>query len=176
MRSLRRLAIGIALAMVWAGSALPALAAEDGTVDAQVTVATPCILAEPPSLDYGTLPFRSPTNPVQFTNRNITLTNCGAGDERIFGRGTDATIGGNPVWSLVPYSACAGGLNEYSLRTVDNTNPLFPTSLSASNQQLDIVAAGNPSFVALLQLVMPCSGSDGVGQIVTFQAVFTATF
>src|SRR3989442_943412 len=131
MRNLRRFAIGVALATVWAGSALPVLAAEGGTVDAQVTVATPCILVDPPSLDFGSLPFTSPTN-VGFGNLGIDLTNCGAGPELMFGRGTDATIGGNPVWTLRSYAypPCPGGLNEYSLGAVNNLDISHPTWLT----------------------------------------------
>jgi hypothetical protein len=177
MRNFRRFAIGVALATVWVGSALPALAAENGTVDAQVTVATPCILVDPPSIDFGSLPFRSPTNPViSSLSPLIQLTNCGAGPEQMFGRGTDATIGGNPVWTLGPYGPCSGGLNEYSLRAVSDYDIAHPIALTTTDQVLDIAAGGNPFAVRRLDLVMPCTGSDGVGQIVTFQAIFTATF
>ena len=141
MRNLRRFAVGVALATVWAGSALPALAAESGTVDAQVTVATPCILVDPPSLDFGSVPFRSPTNPILFAQQHIDLTNCGAGQEDLFGRGTDATTGGNPVWTLSPYGPCSGILNEYSFRSINNTDSQHPVALTTSNQLLDIVSS-----------------------------------
>ena len=57
MRSMKRLCIGLGLTLLWTSAASPILASESGTVAAQVTVATPCVLVSPETLDFGTLPF-----------------------------------------------------------------------------------------------------------------------
>jgi hypothetical protein len=175
MRSIRRFAIGVALATAWAGSALPALAADNGAVDAQVTVATPCIIVSPTALDYGTLPFTTSAN-QGYGARLIQLQNCGTSQEQMYARGSNATIGASTVWTLVPADPCSGGLNEYFLRARDNSNTGPFVGLTTTNQVLESVGAGNNALTNELQLVMPCAGSNGVGQTVTFQAIFTSTF
>jgi len=174
MRNLRRFAIGVALATAWAGSAIPALAADNGAVDAHVTVATPCILVAPPSLDYGTLPFTTPTN-QGYGARSIQLQNCGSSQEQLYARGTNAT-GTGATWALVPADPCSGGLNEYFLRARDNTNTGPFVALTTTNQVLETVGAGNAALTNELQLVMPCAGSNGIGVTMTFQATFTSSF
>jgi hypothetical protein len=171
----RKPLLAIALAGLWAMSASPMLAAEDGAIDAQVTVATPCIIVSPASLDYGTLPFSSAGNPG-YGARAIQLQNCGSSAEQMFARGTDATIGDSTVWALVNADPCTGAPNEYFLRARDNSNTGPFVGLTTTNQVLETVGAGNDALTNELQLVMPCVGSDGAGQIVTFQAIFTATF
>ncbi len=175
MRSLNRLAVAVALATVWASSAIPVLAADSGTVDAQVTVATPCIIVSPTTVDFGTLPFT--TLAIQgYGARSIQLQNCGTGPEQMYVRGTDATFGSSTVWTLVAADPCSGGLNEYFLRARDNSNTGPFVGLTTTDQVLETVSAGSNALTNEIQLVMPCTGSDGVGQTVTFQAIFTATF
>ena len=182
MRSLRRAGLGLALAGLWAGSAAPMLATDNGTVEATVSVATPCIIVTPSQVDFGTLPF-SPLGGVPTTNglAAISYTNCSEIPERIYGRGTDATGSGaaGPVsWALVQAPACGNAaapvLNEYTLATVDGVNPAQPLALA--DQELEIVAAGSLGAVNQLAIRMPCAGSDGAGSLMSFQAVFTATF
>ena len=175
MRAIKRLGLAITLAAVWAGPALPALAADSGTVDAQVTVATPCIIVSPPSLDYGTLPFSTVGN-QGYGARAIVLTNCGSSQEQMFAHGTDATANNTTIWTLQASEPCSAGLNEYFLRARDNSNTGPFVALTTVDQVLETVGAGNDALTNELQLVMPCVGSDGAGQAITFQAVFTATF
>lgn len=175
MRSLNRLAVAVALATAWASSALPVLATDSGAVDAQVTVATPCIIVSPTTVDFGTLPFTTPLA-QGYAARSLQLENCGTSAEQLYVRGTDATLGGNPVWSLVPSDPCSAGLNEYFLRARDNSNAGPFVGLTTTDQTLETVPAGSNALTNELQLVMPCTGSDGIGQTLTFQAIFTATF
>lgn len=175
MHSLKRLAAAVALTTAWAGLPITALSAESGTVDAQVIVATPCIIVSPTALDFGTLSFT--TIAVQgYSPRAIQLQNCGNSPEQMYVRGTDATVAGTTVWSLVPADPCSGGLNEYFLRARDNSNTGPFVGLDKTDQFLETVGAGSIGLTNELQLVMPCTGSDGAGQTVNFQAVFTATF
>lgn len=174
MRS-QRAVITVLAAALWVASAAPLLAADNGTVDAQVTVATPCILVSPSTLDFGTLPFTTLSN-QGYAPRAIQIENCGTSQEQLFGRGTDATANAVTVWTLSDTEPCNGGLNEYFLRARDNSNTGPFVALTTVDQPLEVVGSGNLALTNELQLVMPCAGSDGVGEVVTFQAVFTATF
>lgn len=175
-----RLATAVAIAGLWAGSAIPALAADSGAVDAQVTVATPCITITNPvgsAIDFGTLPF-SHDFTTSSANRAVSYTNCSSADQRVFGKGTDAS-GPTATWQLVAFNACNSGPNSYSI------DALAPNEfggdgtvawLTTVDQELETVAAGSPGSIDNLMLAMPCVGSDGVGETMTFQVIFTATF
>ena len=175
MRSIKRLGLGLAIAGLWATSAGPILAADNGTVDAQVTVATPCILVTPESVDFGTLPFSTAAN-LSAAPRAIEVTNCGSSAEQIFGRGTDATSDGQTIWALNgEEQPCFDGLNKYNL--VARASDLDPSvHLGTTDELVESVGGGATAEVDQLLLFMPCAGSDGIGQTVSFQAIFTATF
>lgn len=177
MTTRMRFGLMLAAASLWAGAAAPIHAADNGSVDAQVTVATPCILVTPPSVDFGTLPFST-----QFTGsggvQSIHIENCGTSGEQLFGRGTDATRSGTPVWSLAAVSPCSttSNLNEYMLRAQDGDDLSTQVALTTTNQLLEQVAASATAATDRLALDMPCTGSDGIGDVITFEAIFTATF
>ena len=172
MRSMKRVGLGLALAGLWAMSASPMLAADNGTVDAQVTVATPCLIASPPSVDFGTVQFGASGSHA------IQVTNCGYGSELVLARGTDAAGDGGASWTLTnDTSPCGGGSNNYRLQLSASTVPAgTPLALTTSNQSIGSVGSGSDSLVDTLRLVMPCAGSDGIGQVMSFQVMFTATF
>src|SRR4051794_16193083 len=81
-------------------ASVPASAASSGALDATVTVASPCILLDQPSVDFGSLGFSSTAAPTNGT-RTAKLTNCGGQAETIAARGTDAIVGAD-VWTLIP--------------------------------------------------------------------------
>jgi hypothetical protein len=180
---LARIGVALAGACLWAMTAGPLAANDNGSVDAQVTVATPCIEITSPasgSLDFGTLPF-SHDFTTSSSNRGVSYTNCGSSAERVFGRGTDATggTGGLATWQLVDFNGCTGGPNRYSI------DVLAPNQyggdgtvlwLSTLDQELETVQASTAGTVDNLSLAMPCVGSDGVGGTMTFRVTFTATF
>lgn len=172
MRSLRRLGLGIALAAAWVGSATPLLAADNGVVDAQVTVATPCITLVTPTIDFGTLPFSAPG--IDGTGQgSVTYENCGESVERIWAAGTDAT-GTSATWNLIDYltTACQQPLNTYRLAL---SGGAIATNLTLTAQELELLDAATSNWLNA-SLFMPCAGSDGVGQVMSFQILFTATF
>ena len=170
MRSLRRMATGLALASLWVASATPILAADNGTVDAQVTVATPCVLVSPTSLDFGTLPFGG------FTSQSLQYSNCGTADESIYARATNAS-GVSAAWSLTQRGSCAAGptVDEYRLDLYANSNQLVRV-LSLVDQLVEPLAAGASSVDSSAAIFMPCAGSSGIGTVMSFQIIFTATF
>jgi len=174
MRSLRRAGLGLALVALWATSVTPILASDNGTVDATVTVATPCVTVSPSQLDFGTLPFSSLAFPGS-ANRPLQVHNCGSSGEQLFIRGTDATLAGAAVWTLnAEAQPCYGGLNEYTL--IAGTGVGTSTALTKVDQLAETVGADADAATNSLALYMPCAGSNGIGSTLAFQAIFTAAF
>jgi hypothetical protein len=165
----RALAGFFAICALAAGVA-PALGESDGTVAAQVTVAAPCIQVTPAQLDFGTLAFSQDNLNVVSAARPVTVTNCGAA-ATLLGRGSNATSTGGTTWALAfdGESLCPSA-NNYVER-VDTGATSIP--LSNQSKLLRQLAAGAAASVSAI-VVMPCVGSGGAGQVMTFSYVFTA--
>ena len=176
MTAHRKSWLGLALAGLWAASAAPLYAADNGAVDVQVTVATPCIIVSPASLDYGTLAFGGSGS------TGISYTNCGPANERVFVKGTDAT-GTSASWALNPSflggASCGdgGGITDaYRLQILSSSDSFAPLALNETEQFLETVPASTAGLGDYLDLTMPCTGSGGAGETMTFQVIFTAAF
>jgi hypothetical protein len=162
-------------------SALPALANESATVNAKVTVASPCLTVSftNPSatgLDFGTLAFGSGAGQGNF----FSLTNCSTSQESISARGTDATSStSSAAWTLddtfFGTTTCSTNppTNKYAL----DTNLMTQTGvvrLSKTDKLVQAIAPGAASMH--VTVIMPCSGSAGAGETMNFQFVYTASF
>jgi hypothetical protein len=167
MNAVGRLALATATAALLGGLASPALAADSVTVDASVSVVGPCLTTTTNVLDFGQLSLQSGSS------QPIDYTNCSGTVEHVFARGTDAGGGGGGAdWFLDDSGTpCPDlGLNRYRLQTF--TGFLIGTT----DREIDEVEAGSDGSANGLALFMPCAGSDGIGQTLTFQVIFTATF
>jgi hypothetical protein len=158
-------------------SAVPAFSADSGTVNAKVTVASPCLQISfaggLTSIDYGTRPFSTSTSVSSSGWDAGTVDNCAGSAENFSVKGTDATAT-DANWTLVDPLPCSAGVNKYTV-TVDKS-PLASGSvaLSITNQLLVNVGAGQ-SVALHPYIYMPCSGSDGAGKTMNFQIVYTAS-
>lgn len=161
-------------------SAAPAYAADSGTVQATVTAASPCILLDTGAIDFGTAPFSTSGNEVvRQGTPNVSISSCGASDEQLLVRGTDAASqdpNSQASWTLVAQSiACDPNQsqpNRYALDVSANNVSAF---LSSANVSL-VTVPGGQQVVASHQIHMPCSGSSGAGQTMGTQIAYTATF
>ena len=168
MRPLRRLAIASATAALLGGLASPTLAADSVTVEASVEIVGPCLTTSTPTVDFGQMEFGlTRLAPVVYQN-------CSAATEHVFARGTDATDGGatRTGWTLddsgIP---CPDrGPNIFGLAT----DSLL--LIGTTDREIDEVNAGSSGAVNGLLLYMPCPGSDGLGSVMTWQVILTATF
>jgi hypothetical protein len=170
----------LAATAAFVATSMPAAAASSGTLNATVSVASPCIQLDQNSIDFGSLGFSSQNAPTNGT-KTAALTNCGGQSEDILARGTDATDGTNALWTLIQ-----GGPNPCDLAGV---NKFFLWS--------DLVGFGNPSGGGLRRdadmliatgvgaarqatveatVTMPCNASDGVGATAHFAFIYTASF
>jgi hypothetical protein len=176
------LTAGFFLAAVYSTfSALPARANESATVNAKVTVASPCLTVSftNPSatgLDFGTLAFGSGAGQGNF----FSVTNCSTAQESISARGTDATSStSTAAWTLDdtffggPTCSTTPSTNKYALDT-NFAGQTGVVRLSKSDKLVQAIAPG-PTSVHV-SVAMPCSGSAGAGETMNFQFVYTASF
>jgi hypothetical protein len=177
----QRVALAVALAVATPALATsPALGAEDGTVHATVTVGAPCITLDTTSVDFGTLSFNTPETNNFGQTPTLSVTNCSGIAVDLLVRGTDATSATSAAsWSLYQgnVGACTLGPNAYRLTHWDLGGSIWwAFHLTNSDQiaKVGVPAAGQHPY--RLDLLMPCTGSDGAGETMSFQAIFTATF
>jgi hypothetical protein len=176
----RRFALGGGLATVLAvffTTSLPAFSDANGAVTATVTPLVACLTLDKTSIDFGTLPF-SPTGGVTNRGTDVTATNCGGTAEQIYGRGTDAAnSGGSVTWTLDSSGAlpCTLGTNKFQLAetAADNSWGIY---LSKADQQLGSGSLGGGATATYRNgMRMPCTGSGGAGQTMSWQYIYTAT-
>lgn len=154
--------------------ATPALAADAGTVDAQVTVspAAACIELSTGSIGFGTLALGAEE---QAATPGITVTNCGDADATLMASGTNAA-GTAAAWTLVDSAeTCADtlGLDNYHLAIAAAGGSPIAT-LSTDNKELGTLpAAGSTDHEA--RIWTACPGSSGAGKVMSMQINYVAT-
>lgn len=159
----------LALVGALAVSSAPAFGDSGGTVSAQVTVAAPCIQITPSQVDFGTLGFSQSNANLSAGTRPVTATNCGTA-AHLLGRGSNATSTGT-TWTLDSTGdTICPDLNRYGQRI--DTGPVSIPLTTQDRNLRDLAAAEAASLNAIV--VMPCTGSGGAGQVMTFSYVFTA--
>jgi hypothetical protein len=183
-------------------SVVPAFGAGSGSVDMKVTVASPCLTVGPATpVDFGNQSFSTPSAQQTATSNAISFANCASVPENVTVRGTDAT-GPSAVWTLVDsppsqFDPTVGGqvINEclnapppdkYSVRVevavgTETAVQGFNGHLSKLDTFLRTVSGvasfqGATTYPTVTKLLMPCTGSSGAGQAMSFQAVYTASF
>lgn len=175
-----RRALGItavtSILAAYVAAAGPAFGADSGSVALTVTAATPCITVAPTApVDLGTARFSTTTNPASLQSSSpISFRNCGTTNVDVFMRGTDAT-GPTAVWALQDNESCSAGPNNYFLAVgatffVSKANRPAPKNAAGENTYSPDESM---EYTPLLQ--MPCTGSDGAGEQMSLEIVFTAT-
>ncbi len=166
-----RLIVGLVAACALATSAAPALGEDDATVTAQVSVAAPCIQVTPASLDFGTLGLSSDNaNPVSAA-RPLVASNCGA-QAWILGRGTNASSTGGTTWTLDSDGEMDCPATNRYVQRIDTGPVSIPLSSTQDIRLRTLAGAETANLNAIV--TMPCVGSGGAGEVMTFSYVFTA--
>lgn len=173
MRYLGICAVVVMALAMWAGSAVPAFSADSGTVNAQVSVATPCITVSPTTIQFGTHAFSAGSESTTGAAA-IGYASCAPIAEKIFAKATDAT-GADATWSLTSAWIC-NAVNTYNVRIWQTTSPSALVQLTKANQELESLGVGATGTFGYFGLAMPCTGSSGAGQTMSLQVIFTATF
>jgi hypothetical protein len=171
--------LGIILSLVlaggiYAGSSVPVFSADNGTVEASVTVQdAACIVVTSSGIDYGTRAFSTAVL-VQPTGSITSLASCSGAAQSIQIKGAAAT-GPTPSWSLVSSLSCPGTTNQF-VHEFDNPNTAG-TWIALTTGNLNFGGIGPMVTIPDIstRLTMPCTGSAGAGMEVTTQIIFTAT-
>src|SRR5206468_10612221 len=130
-------------------------------------------------LDFGVLGFSaSAESSTDSSLLNVDVTNCGGGTEDILARGTDALSPSGTKWQLAPghlFGAVCPDTNVFKTFLDVILNGAGAVYYLDSVDQVVAPRVGaTQSPDVLAQLRMPCSGSDGAGQVMTFSYIFTA--
>jgi hypothetical protein len=152
----------------------PGMAADNGAVDAQVTVeaAAACIELSTSSISFGTLALGAQDSPG---TPGITVTNCGTADATILASGTNAT-GTGAAWTLVDSAeTCADtlGTDNYHLGLATALGASIAT-LSGTNKEVGTLA-GAATVDHVARISTACPGSSGAGQSMSMQINYIAT-
>jgi hypothetical protein len=168
----------LAVSVVPAFTATPS---DSGSVVGTVTAlgGGACLQLSNTAVGFGTLPFSTRTQLSSASgNPTPTFQNCGNFNESISIAGSDAT-GTNALWQLTTKyggNPCvdSGGLaqtNAYGLAF--DAAPVGHVRISTTATPIATYAAGAATPLALT-LDMPCIGSSGDGQVVSFSVNLTA--
>ncbi len=174
----------VAAVGAFALSAGPVFGAAGGSVTASVSVqqaAEACLLITggPSSIDFGTLAFGGPAGAISATNGALSVTSCAATTETITALGSNATGNGSPAaqWSLDVSSLnpCQIGPNVFHMSAALGTGAALQ-NLTSSQAPATLGTLTAQQTKTLTQgLVMPCAGSTGAGQTMSFTYGYTAT-
>ena len=166
--------VAVALLASTTGSAL---GAGNGTVSAQVTVASgACLTLGTNAVNYGTQPFSMPSSPSSQQTGLFALASCSSSTEQISAEGTNATGNAGASWTLKQSTAdlCTLNLDQYESNAKDPGVGAVPLgSLSYANLGSPY-SAGEVRQVSV-GMTMPCTGSSGAGQTMSFQYLFLAS-
>ncbi len=172
MRRSTFLAVVVALLMPL--TAFPTLGADNGTVNATVATAAPCMTLDMTSVDFGVHSFQ-PALADGFAGGPVVVSDCSTVNQELFVSGTNASsTSSSVVWTLTDSSdPCAAGLDTFRVSAVNallgNQN-ILPTLF----RSIGPVWAGSPATINL-NLWMPCEGSSGQGETMTFDINFLVT-
>jgi hypothetical protein len=173
-----------ACAAVFAGGAVPAftsIAPDSGSVVGTVTAigGGACLELTNTSVGFGTLPFSTRTQVSSAAgNPTPTFKNCGNFLETISIAGTDAS-GVNSSWQLnnkLSSNPCLDATGAAQINLYDlffDAAPIGHVKVTKIATPISTYAAGVTTPLGL-QISMPCVGSSGDGQSVTFSINLTA--
>ena len=157
--------------------AVPAGAEPSGTVDATVEVEGPCITVSAATTDFGTLGFSSVDTNTVASSDSIGVSNCSSQFQDIYAAATDASGDASGSRALNQWDesvlACSWGVDSYGAGLRHAGAPLDHWLSSTADSYIWSI----PSGIAILWLdpllLMPCSGSNGVAEVMTFSYTIT---
>ncbi|HET9853218.1 MAG TPA: hypothetical protein VFP56_12050 [Candidatus Limnocylindrales bacterium] len=148
--------------------------ADNGTVDAEVTVAqaAACIELSASSISFGILALGAEDAPG---TPGITVTNCGDAGLTLFASGTDAA-GQGAAWTLDDTATtCVDtlGLDAYHLGLATPAGAAI-AALSTENKELGALD-GAATTTQVARISTACPGSTGAGQSMSMHINYLAT-
>ena len=156
--------------------AIPAGAAPSGDVEATVTVEGPCVSVSATAVDFGAVGFSQSATNTEDTAGSFTVTNCSSQQQDMYGAATDATGDVAGSWTLNEWDesalACTWGPDNFGagLTQVGNSAEWW---LSSTADTFMYVEAAASIGTIVPHVLMPCTGSSGVGETMTFSYTIT---
>jgi len=156
--------------------AVPSMGADTGTVTNTVTTPAPCMTLDQATLDWGTIAFNPLGVPVETAYQVVNIGDCSDQAQNLLVAGTAATSSTSVAeWQLAAISLCGPLTDLYQVMAdnVGDTDPGIPLE-DAFFQNI----GGVPAFGTVgveIGLTMPCEGSSGQGETMTFGVDFLVT-
>jgi hypothetical protein len=170
------LVVAALLAMVFA--AAPVSAAPSGDIDATITVEGPCITLPTVPIAFGSVGFSQATSNNQDSALPVTVGLCASGQpQELYARASDATGDLTGAWALQYWDGvtliCDGGTDVFGAALALGSDPTTWLS-STADALLGTTLKTQTSTFAAPSVLMPCSGSTGVGETMTYTYTITA--
>ncbi len=169
----RRLPKVAILALLLLLAAAPAGAAPTGDIDATVQVDGPCITVPSTTLNFGAKGFSTAATNSEASLASIGISPCTTQTMDLYARVSDAAGSGTGAWTVAWNGSglvCSLGPDQFGAG-VKGSLDLNPTWLGST----DTLVNTGTAYLFYPYLMMPCSGSTGVGETMTFTYTFTAT-
>lgn len=156
----------------------PVGAAPSGTVDATITVEGPCITLPTIPIDFGPVGFSQIASNTVDIAGSFFVANCASGQtQEIYAQASAASGSGTGAWTVNQWDGsalmCALGSDIFAAG-LRRTGDLPWVWLSSTADTL-VYTSALFSATVTPSVVMPCSGSSGVGETMTFTYTLTAT-
>lgn len=169
----------LGVASLWLlATAAPSIGADNGTVNATVSTPAPCMTLDQTGIDFGIAPF-SPAGVNNELGAGVVVTNCAGAvvDETLWIDATDAnSTSSSALWTLIAplnwSNPICPNLNQFHLQA---QTPGLTYSVGAGAFQALEPIPGAGSLPVDLTVRMPCEGSDGQGETMTFDINFLVT-
>jgi hypothetical protein len=150
-------------------------AANSGSIPAQVTMDAPCITIDSGTLDFGTKRF----DQIGSLSKGFSLCHE-VGNAYVYGSATNATSTGGALWTLVttPVACVPTGVpDKYDIFAGVSPDANPPTSNSQLGSSPSSLWNAGPGPLTLWPNIhLPCEGSSGAGETMTFTIQLTTSF
>jgi len=181
-RSVLLAAVALAAAMI--GTGTPVAAQDSGTVGATLTVAdaSACLTVTQTAVSYlTTLDFSQPgSDAAAKSNPLYAIDNCGSVGIDISVRGTDATAADPAVatWALTgdpTFTSTCTTLDVYAVDVEADGGTFGLFGMLTTTDQVALTLPGGATATNVgHDLWMPCQGSSGASETMSFDVIYTA--
>jgi len=168
----------VAVALLLALTAVPSMGADTGSVTNTVTTRAPCMTLGQTTLDWGTRSFTQPGSPIGTGFQVVNVGDCSEQAQSLLVAGTAATSSTSAAaWQLTNLVDCDAGADLYQVMAdnvgLGDVDPVIPLQDGVFQN-----IGGVPGFGTTgvnIGLTMPCEGSSGQGETMTFGVDFLVT-
>jgi hypothetical protein len=161
-------------AVYFALAALPAFGDSSGSVAMSIEVAAPCVTISPASVAFPSSPFSTSTTTPTWVmaSPGHSVTNCSAGKESVYAKGSNATGSSGASWTLASWVGVDAYVLQLAGSTPEGGKPKVTLTLT---DQLVTQVGSSLSMPVDASLGMPVVESSGAGQTMSMSVTYTAT-